>query len=156
MGGINTLFLTLVGHESKGALLEVLRFSFGKDRQNQIVGCRLDQELRSRSKCTGVTCQNRFTNQPGLESRYSGVSLFYKPGADPFQTHPPKTVIASAQPFPQTRSVKLLKLDLETLDGQYNSLSDHMAKGEQEDFNPASAGCKLSNLSQCCETFKHI
>ena len=34
------------------------------------------------------------------------------------------------------RAVEALEGNLKTLDQEYNSLSDHMAKGEQEDFSP--------------------
>ena len=38
------------------------------------------------------------------------------------------------------RSIKALENDLTTLDGEYNALSDMMAKGEQEDFSPECFG----------------
>ena len=39
-------------------------------------------------------------------------------------------------PPERPRSIEALDQDLATLDNEYNTLSEHMAKGEQDDFNP--------------------
>ena len=38
-------------------------------------------------------------------------------------------------PLPCSRSVKAINADLELLDKDYATLSEHMAKGERDNFN---------------------
>ena len=65
------------------------------------------------------------------------VSFYYLPSS------------SQSLPAPQRpRSIEALNQDLATLDTEYNSLSEHMAKGEQDDFNPEWFG-NLINLDLC-------
>ena len=55
--------------------------------------------------------------------------------SQPTQFH---SALQTEKPFP--RSVKQLKDDLQTLDDEYNKLSEHIAKGEQEEFSNKPLG----------------
>ena len=57
---------------------------------------------------------------------YPFCKLLLSPVPSPYQVAPPE----------RPRSIEALDQDLATLDNEYNTLSDHMAKGEQDDFNP--------------------
>ena len=54
-------------------------------------------------------------------------------GPKPTRSH---SALHTAKPPP--RSVEQLKEDLKTLDDEYNKLSEHIAKGEQEEFSKKS------------------
>lgn len=50
----------------------------------------------------------------------------------------------ASQLFPMPRSVKALENDLAVLESKYNICSEHLAKGESEDFSPEWLGSNQS------------